>query len=166
MKDDQFPALAKSVGDLCAAWAYLEMVTEATLWGLLEIDERLAPLVTWNRDMESRGKIIVEHGSQKFPQEEEALKKINSNLRTTIQDRNIVIHGLIHKSETRPTCWTIYRGAGKGKNYPVSVKAVEIIKGNVLKIADALRDFNGRRGYTKANPIIDKVEGGDWPKPI
>lgn len=155
----------EQIGRLCVEWSFLEMVTEAALWGLIDLDDRLAPLITWNKDMETRGKMIVEHGSAKHPEETEVLKSFNAKLRIAIQDRNIIVHGLVHKSNTRPSCWTIFRGVGKGKNFPASVEAATIVRTNLHHLSVELGEFNARHQYGQVNQISDRIESG-WPKPL
>ncbi|MDO8398415.1 MAG: hypothetical protein Q7T45_11415 [Bradyrhizobium sp.] len=165
MDEKETLKIFEEVGRLCVSWSFLEVVTEAAIWGLLDIDDTLAPLITWNKDLEQRGKLIVEHGTLKHPSEEEALKKFNTGLRAVIQDRNIIVHGAVHKNESRPPCWTVWRGVGKGKNFPTSSDAAHIVRTNIDKLADQLRAFNARHNYGRTSRLSDQIEN-DWPKPL
>jgi hypothetical protein len=160
----------EEIGRLCAAWAYLEAATEATLWGILDLDQRFGPMITTKLDLHGRWGMIIEHAEKKHAGEMSALRKINKLLVDVARDRNIVVHGLIHAVSrpglvTRPPSWTIFRGEGKGKCFPVSTKAARIIRENIQDIARMVDAFNARHKYTEACRPNDNLETG-WPKRI
>lgn len=84
---------------------------------------------------------------------------------TPVTARNIIVHGLIHKSDIQRPCWTVFRGIGKGKNFPASVEAATIVAGNIHKLAFELSEFNARHQYKQVNPTSERIESG-WPRPL
>jgi hypothetical protein len=160
----------EEVGRLCSAWAYLEAVTEIALWGILDLDVRTAPLVTAKLDMRARWQMILDHAERKHAGEMSALRKINKLLVDVTRDRNIVVHGLIHSRAllgtfTFPISWTVFRGAGAGKSYPVTAENAKTIRTNIQAIGKMVSAFNDRHGYVDGCQPQLKVESG-WPKPI
>jgi hypothetical protein len=156
----------EEVGRLCVSWSYLEGAMEATLCGILGLNDKLSELVTWKMDIQSRGQMIVDHAPSKHTAAEVGyLKDFNTKLKKVAKDRNIILHGRVHKSANRPSCWTVYRGEGKGKNYPVSPEAVIIARVNIHNLGLELSGFNDRHGYREFNKPSDVIET-DWPKPL
>src|ERR1700730_5237407 len=89
----------EEIGRVCAAWDYLESVTEATVWGIIDADERLGPVITARLDLRGRWQMILEHAPKKLDAGKcEVLRKINKDLTPVMRDRNIIVHGLIHAS--------------------------------------------------------------------
>jgi len=43
-----------TIGSLCGAWAYLEIVTEQAIWGILKLDVKLGQHITWRLYMKMR----------------------------------------------------------------------------------------------------------------
>jgi hypothetical protein len=182
------PETFMEMGQLCSSWSYLEAVTEEVLWGILDADQRLGPLITWRLDMRSRWQLILEHAPKKHGAKEmEELRSINKHLRTVTRDRNIIVHGLVHATlnlrEPRPPrgqpaghlmipenlmripCWTVFRGAEAGKNFPISTKAAKTVKENIGALARRVENFNARHGYPAGTPTNETIEA-DWPKPL
>src|SRR5262249_50804280 len=132
------PKTMEEIGRLCGAWSYLEVLTEQTLWGILDADEKLGPVITWRLDMRSRWQLILEHAPKKHDSKDiDELRAINKDLATVTRDRNIIAHGLVHAAMNFPgerpepgvvdhllkdadvmrvPCWTVFRGAEAGKN--------------------------------------------------
>jgi hypothetical protein len=173
------------VGRLCSAWAFLEARTEATVWGIVGADERLGRIITWRLDLRGRWQLILDHAPKHFDQGKcEVLRKINKDLVPVTRDRNIIVHGLIHAQGTvqgtmpkigtslateeltfvRPPCWTVFRGAEAGKNFPISTKAVETVRSNVQKIAHKIREFNEQNGFQ--TPFRSGGVETEWPEPL
>ncbi len=178
------------IGELCAAWAYLEAVTEATLWGILDADEKLGPLISARLDLRGRWMMILRHAPKKHTNTEiELLRDTNKDLTPVIRDRNIIVHGLVNavmafpahmpptlgtdvitKDFADPTfsripCWTIFRGADAGKSFPVSKAAAEIVRNNIVKITTRVENFNEQHSYRKFTLPAKQVETG-WPVQI
>jgi len=172
------------IGRLCGAWAALEAVTEQTLWGILDADQRLGPLITGRLDMRARWELILEHAPKKHDAKEiEELRGINKDLTPVTRDRNIIVHGMVHaqieianKPEpgtivdiqehqvVRPPCWTVFRGAQAGKNFPISKRAVEIVRENIRSLELRTSEFNKRHRYhLETLPEKDIVAGRPTP---
>src|SRR5687768_5953228 len=82
----------EDVGRLCAAWSFLEYVTEQTLWGILDIkpDNKLGPLISWRLDMRGRWQLIIDQAESKHTKEDQAtLRDINKKISDATRDRNI-----------------------------------------------------------------------------
>ena len=183
------PETFREIGRLCAAWAYLEAVSEITLWGILKISEELGETFTWRQGMRERWQMIVREAKKRPSNGDyETLKSISKLVSGAIRDRNIVIHGVIHaivevQGERPPPgtalpgglnpdvkfnrvpCWTIYIGEDAGKNFPLSTQAVAIIRENIGKITDQVMDFNKSHSYTEHTNPKETVEAG-WPTPL
>src|SRR3954451_7224689 len=79
------------VGKLCVAWAYLEARTEATLWGILDVDERLGPLITPRLDLRGRWEMLLGQAPQRHTRDQiEILRRINKDLTPIMRDRNVI----------------------------------------------------------------------------
>ena len=177
----------EEIGRLCAAWSHLEHETEVTLWGILGADDKLGPFITWRLDMRSRWQMILENAPKKHNEDDlKELRGINKDLTPAARDRNIIVHGLVHAllqlppggiprgvpitnieqhAMLRVPCWTVFRGAEAGKNFPVSTTAVEIVRTNLQKLGQRVTAFNIRHNYDqppRTDPTIEK----DWPKPL
>jgi hypothetical protein len=182
------PQTFEEVGRLCTAWAYLEHVTEQTIWGVLEVDQKVGPVVTYRLDMGGRWSLLTEWAPRKhFPADVKVLSDIAAQVRTVNTDRNIIVHGLIHaemelpNQEPKPApytivgkagerlpfkripCWTVTRGPEAGKNFPISKEAVERVRLNIQKIGRDVVSFNARFNYTSTVTPMTEVEK-DWPK--
>jgi hypothetical protein len=103
--------------------------------GILDVDERLWPIITWRHDLENRWKLILQYAPKKHDKDAcDSLRKIKKQLTIkVIRDRNIIVHGLVHAmAEIRnpqpeadntidapvfvmPPCWS-----EAGKNCPIS----------------------------------------------
>ena len=98
------------------------------------------------------------------------------------RDRNIIVHGLVtaqmqpgqvvqewHVSNPpplkRPPCWTIYMGEDAGRNFPISLSAVETVCANIEKVAQATLSFNVRHGFLQ-HTVPELEVQADWPKPL
>ena len=166
------------------------MQTERTLYGLLDLNQKLARIFIWKTGIRERCTLIRNEASNVLkPDEAKGLDSIVKLILSAGADRNIIVHGLIHaaipmpvgitdlsklnipmeqaKPEmfVRPPCWTIFMGEGRGKSYPVSTKAVEIVATNIHKIGVSLKAFNDRNGYKQISERNEFIETG-WPKPL
>ena len=167
------------------AWSHLEARSEITLWGILEADERLGPIVTDRLDLRGRWDLILVHARKKHNSDDiERLRAINKDLVTVTRDRNIIVHGLVHARMitnkplqsgdkipggtelqhlfVRPPCWTIFRGADAGKNFLISTAAVTIVRENIHTIEKRVTQFNKDHHYAARRPLGDILEAG-WP---
>jgi hypothetical protein len=138
---------------LCMAWAFLERVTERTIWGILDVDEKIGPVITYRLDMRGRWALLMDWAPRKhIGADLKELSEVNADVGTVNTDRNRIVHGIVHAlaetnlqvpppSSILPTenivgfvrvpCWTVTRGPGAGKNFPISTKAVETVRFNV-----------------------------------
>jgi hypothetical protein len=134
------------------------------------LDNKIGPLVTAKADMRARWQLILDHAPKKHDSSEvAALRAINKRVRDVTADRNIVVHGLIHKTShgddtPLPPCWSVFRGEAAGKSFPVSTRAVVIIHANIYTIAREVRHFNNRHGYERANLAPNLTVETEWPK--
>jgi hypothetical protein len=53
------------IGRLCVAWAFLEGVTERTIWGILDVDEKIGPVITYRLDMRGRWALLMDWASRR-----------------------------------------------------------------------------------------------------
>lgn len=168
------------MGRLCVAWSYLEIASENTIWGILDADDRLGPIITWRLDLRARWQLILDHAHKKHTVDErKELRDINKNLITVTRDRNIIIHGAVHaraltesmpeygnfivpQTIIRQACWTIFRGADAGKSFPISAEAVITVRDNINILAKKVIAFNQRHGYIRGTIPSEDVESG-WP---
>jgi hypothetical protein len=144
-------------------WACLELETERTIWGILEVDTRIGPLLTWRLDLRARLQMILDCAAKKHSPEDLAfLRGINKQLVVVTRDRNIVVHGAVHYNFAKQMqCWTIFRGAEAGKSFPVSITAVRRIMLNIHKLLHDLVKFNDRHKYLVGSDAAQEV-GVDW----
>ncbi len=174
------------IGRLCSAWSFLEAVAETTLWGLLNVEERLGKIFTWQLDLRKRWEMILEHAPAKVDAVAlDELRALNRLITIASRDRNIVVHGIVHAQAAidissartniqvpagaditwiRVPCWTVFKGADKGKNFPISTDAVRVVRTNVQKIAHRLRAFNAQHHFSDNFTANKEIETG-WPKP-
>lgn len=178
----------QEVGRLCSAWSYLEMLSERTLWGILDLNAKLAQAFVWRMQLSSKWQMIVREAKKSLPESDAlTLKALAKSVNALARDRNIVIHGHVTALAqlpdplpppggiigpitdplpfTRQPCWTIYMGEDAGKNFPISCEAVEIIVLNIQKVAEEILTFNMRRNFTEGTKIGSEVEEG-WPIPL
>jgi hypothetical protein len=188
---EPLPETFEEIGRLCTSWAYLESVTEQTVWGVLGVDINLGRFITWRLDLRSRWQLILEQAPNKHSAEDvTALRAINKDVSTVARDRNIIVHGSMHTlvdlsttgnpdygkdfanlGETFPVarvpCWTVFRGADVGKYFPVSKKAVEIARRNILTTAKHIVQFNKKHRYTSPTIVLEPHPAEtEWPKPL
>jgi hypothetical protein len=114
------PQTHEEVGRLCAAWAYLEHVAEQTIWGILEVDQKIGPIITYRLDLRGRWSLLTEWAPRKHSDADvKVLSNIAAQVRTVNTDRNIIVHGLIHAQmelpnhESKPAPYTIVGKAGE-----------------------------------------------------
>jgi hypothetical protein len=152
------------------------------------VDAGLGPVISWKQDLKGRWQLIIEHAWKRHNELAVAeLRSINKDIITTSIDRNIVVHGLVHAKlsipnnlargatisggtvpiypMTAPPCWTIFKGEGKGKSFPISTEAVTIIIDNINKIAERVAAFNLCHNYHEASIPSSTVEQS-WPKKL
>lgn len=173
------------VGKLCAAWAYLEHCTEQTVWGVLGAKENIGRFITWRLDMRGRWQMILENAPAKHDKEAMAeLRALNKQVTAVARDRNIIVHGQVNAmlrvpqkpprgtilTVTKPVfvrapCWTVYRGADAGKNFPISTKAAKLVCANIDNVSSQVTAFNLKNGYLDGSEPAETMEG-DWPKPL
>lgn len=180
------PETFEAAGRLCMAWSYLESQSESTLWGIVGADQQLGPLITWRLDLRNRWQMILEHASRKHDQiAVQQLRTINKDLVSVTRDRNIIVHGVAHATIVNKQnltygeiigsagddlpfvkipCWTVFRGAEAGKSFPISTKAVEIVRTNIVKMGERVVGFNKLHNYTESS-VTGKIED-DWPMPL
>jgi hypothetical protein len=169
--EEASPAIFQEVGRLCSAWSFLEKRTENMLWGILDADERLGPIITWRLDLRGRWQLILKHAHKKHGADQiKELRNMNKDIVVVTRDRNIIVHGLIHSwaptdSEQAPVCWTVFRGAEAGKNFPISLEAVAMVVTSIQKLGRKLIAFNETHKYERTWPRLDKIEV-EWPKPL
>ncbi|WP_411782183.1 hypothetical protein [Bradyrhizobium sp. UFLA01-814] len=160
---------------------------EFTVWGLLGLDERVGPLVTWKLDVNQRWALIMERAPEKHSSTAiERLRRIGRHLSEVTRDRNIIVKGVIRAKAhppaglgfgdpvlevgksipfTRLPCWSIFRGGTAAKNFLVSTDAARTVRENIQRLNEALLRFNADFRYTTATPITDEIEQ-HWPKAI
>lgn len=178
----------EQVGRLCAAWSYLETVTEQTVWGIIGIDSKVGRFITWRLDLRGRWQLILDEATNKHTADDQKfLRNINKRVGIVTRDRNIIVHGVIRAlvpldpaakqgevaaktgdpslSFSLVPCWTVFRGAEAGKNFPISNNAVEMVLLNVQKTAKEIVDFNVRHKYSAINFPALTVEAS-WPKSL
>src|SRR5215218_6745857 len=106
--------------------------------------------------------MILEYAPRKHDDNAKAiLRGINKDIVPIARDRNIIVHGVVHSQAllpggaafgdklgrteevplTRLVCWTIYKGAEAGKNFPVSSKAVKTVRKNVQQVGHRIVAF-------------------------
>lgn len=164
------------------------MLTERTLWGLLDLNERLAQAFVWRTQMLSRWQIIKRVGRDFLSEEDfRKLMDIKKSVETCARDRNIVVHGVVNATITlesstlprgaiavnlpaettfvQPPSWVIFMGEDAGKNYPISTRAVETIISNVNKVGKDLLEFNQIHGFLSGTETSVAAEA-NWPKPL
>lgn len=177
------PETFREVGRLCAAWAFLESLSEITLWGILKIDQDLGQTFTWRLGMRERWQMIVREAKRRLPQQDhEELNEIKKMLVSPMRQRNIVIHGVINATAAfqdqspphgtnipadsikfaRHPCWTIFIGEDAGKNFKMSTQAVLMIIENIHKITNRVVAFNNSHSYTTRTKFHETLEEG-WP---
>jgi hypothetical protein len=179
------PKTHEEVGRLCAAWAYLETVSEHTLWGVLETDQRWGEIISARLDLQSFWKLILEQAESKLePDDFRELREINKSIIVVSRHRNIIVHGRIHASVTlgeqplpayhslgpdagggevlRVPCWTIFKGPDARRSFPISTEAAEVVRTNVQILARKVEDFNKRYGHFEGR-MPDPVVVTDWP---
>lgn len=164
------PAFVTDIGRLCAAWSFLELVTDRIVWGILGVDERIGSFITSPKDIGGRWKLIIAHGAPHVTAEQYAtLKKINKLLEEVTADRNIIVHGQIFllkhiKTGHEIMCARITCGASAGKNFPLSPEAIEIVINNTNKLSHAAMEIGNSKNWLSPPPNAEIVS--DWPKPI
>jgi hypothetical protein len=176
------PKTFELIGRLCAGWAYLESLSEATIWGVLEIDVSLGKIITWPKDLTQMWTLLISEAPSRLTEDDVMfLKAINKKLVDLTKDRNIVVHGVVTaqaiidepapepyskvtpKTHTIPPAWTVFRGQHAGKRFPISEDAVEIIYSNILKVCDELSEFNARHGF-RITYFPYPEHNDEWPK--
>jgi hypothetical protein len=160
-----------TIGSLCGAWAYLEIVTEQAIWGILKLDVKLGQHITWRLDMKMRWELLLRIADEHLPQESEFLRKLNKHVKTCTRDRNVIVHGIIHAlleagDPTKPRAfWSVFRGADANKKFPVSTNAVVTVRNNLQRLGREMSDFNMRHNFPDTS-----LGGGfaeeNWPKPL
>ena len=177
-------ATLEEIGRLCAAWSYLEGRTEQLVWGLLNLKPEAGRKLTWELDMKRRWALVTKHAAKKHSLPDiEMLKQYNKDAATIAQDRNIIVHGLMHAAAisripgktadlsteeveyVRVPCWTVFRGGDAGKNYPVSANAVKLVRENIQRLGKKVTEFNFRFNYLGTSDHNKEIEEG-WPAPI
>ena len=177
------------VGRLCSAWSYLEANTENCAWGIIGADRRIGPIITWRLDLRARWALILQHGPNALSDEDmKTLRGINKRVEDVARDRNIIVHGLVTARAQLPEghpgnfgdhvaavgepltfqripTWTVFRGQEAGKCFPISTKAVEIVRQNIQKVGQQVSAFNVAHGFTLSSPLSEMIEQ-DWPKPL
>lgn len=160
----------QEIGSLCQAWAYLEVLTERAIWGMLKLDDTHGPLVTWRLDMKMRWEMLLNKAPEHIPDEMEFLRKMNKDVTTCTRDRNIIVHGLIHArlvvgdhSEAK-AFWSVFRGADAGKKFPVSAFAAQTTRENIQLLCRRMDEFNERHLYWNITHDGAGVEQQNWPK--
>ena len=171
----------EATGKLCAAWSYLEFATEKTIWGTLGVLEQAGREYTWPLDLRQRWKLIIKEAPVKHTNaDQQFLASINNKIDILCRDRNIIVHGLIHAVVKDPStqegvvtggtfdrqpAWSIFRGINGGKSYPMSLRAIEVVRDNIGKTTKLVAEFNERHHYTEKTTPSDLLEK-DWPKPF
>ena len=164
-------ATYREVGRLCTAWAFVEMLTEVTLLGVLDLSVELTETLIWPMTLQKRWATITKAARSKLPPEAaNAARRLEKMVRQVGRDRNIVVHGLVHakvfsSGDVREVCWTIFMGEDAGRNFPVSVSAARIIRLNAQQLGSEIGAFNIRHGFNRRSAQRIEVER-DWPKPL
>jgi hypothetical protein len=159
----------QEIGSLCQAWAYLEVLTERAIWGMLKLDNTHGPLVIWRMDMKMRWEMLLNKAPQHLPDEMEFLRKMSKDVTTCTRDRNIIVHGLIHARVALPETtafWSVFRGADAGKKFRVSTHAAQTTRENIQLLGKRMEEFNNRHLYWSLTHGGDGVEQQNWPKRI
>jgi hypothetical protein len=172
----------QEIGRLC----FLELQTELTLVGLLSLNERQTRTFVWRMGITDRWKTLVNVADEALPKEDaETLRTIGKQITKCGNDRNIIVHGLVHASAklkpdqkqlkiiphegigtdqlVRVPCWTVFMGEGKGKNYPIAKEAVSIVIKNIQKFANQLAKFNEAHNF-RINSLRSETIEKDSPK--
>ncbi len=169
----------EKIGRLCSGWAYLEFRTEQLIWGITGVDAIAGRDLTWRLSMLQRWELVRARAPDKHDEPDLViLRALGDRIGILAKDRNIVVHGLVHTKVRDPItdggkiaiggiieqvpAWTIFRGSDAGKNFPISVDAVQIIYDNILKTSAEVVAFNDRHGYTLA-AMPDVAIQEQWP---
>ncbi|GAC1339746.1 MAG: hypothetical protein NVSMB18_08570 [Acetobacteraceae bacterium] len=97
-------------------------------------------------------------------------KRLKGTIDTVARDRNIIVHGVIHKrlfpnGRATPAYWTIHMGVDAGKNFPISTSAVQLVRSNIIRLEREIMAFNESHGFAGHSLDLTGVEVG-WPEPI
>lgn len=164
------------------------MLSEKTLWGILGLNHKLAEAFLWRMQLSSKWQAIKREAKKTMPEQDHlTLKALGTAVDACARDRNIVVHGVVHamakyEGDPPPTgaimgtaerpvefivqpCWTIFMGEDAGKNFLICPESVEIIIGNVQRVAQRILEFNVAHSFTAGTPMRDTIEEG-WPKPL
>jgi hypothetical protein len=179
----------QKIGALCVAWAFLEMQTEIALRGMLGLNDSQTKVLVWNLKLTDRCAKLKSIAKERLSGLElEELDTLCTKIAKTADDHNIIIHGIVHAAIYHPKqlppegfttihdalheqkvvqvpCWTIFQGNGKGKNFPISSDAVEVVCSKVKTLGFSLKEFNKRNNFKFSPMLSDHVER-DWPKPL
>jgi hypothetical protein len=172
LPEEPNPSTMAEVGALCGAWAFLEIVTEQAIWGILKLDRTLGIHVTWRLDMKMRWELLLKVAAEHLPAEGDFLRKTNKHVTTCTRDRNIIVHGVIHAllengDPSKPVAfWTVFRGADAGKKFPVSTSAVRIVRENVQKLGNDMQAFNQRDNFNARTSLEGGPAESNWPTPL
>jgi hypothetical protein len=94
----------QEIGRLCAAWSYLEMTSEQTLWGILNLNPILAQAFVWRMQLLQRWQMIVRESKKSLSEADFlALREISRRVNLLARDRNIIVHGVVHSLPIRLT---------------------------------------------------------------
>jgi hypothetical protein len=87
------------MGRLCVAWSALEYVSEHTLWGILQADEKWGEIISARRDLEMFWKLILEHAPKTLTETDvDDLRSIKREIEKVALDRNIIVHDISNSS--------------------------------------------------------------------
>lgn len=179
----------QEIGSLCFAWAFLELHSEGTLRGITSITPEQARIFSLKMAVQEKWNLICRQGQLVFsPEDQSTVNNIRAAISKAADDRNIIIHGVVHAGimtdspdmpygEAMPAskfrdipfyrqpCWTIFKGTNAEKNFPISSQAVEIVRSNIQLISAKVLAFNKRKNFTVMPAMSEAIEP-DWPKPF
>jgi len=150
----------------------VELFTEGKMWGLLKLDRALAETFIWRMGLTQRWTMIVTEAKKRLGEDEwKEAKRIRSMVDDVSQDRNVIVHGIIHKTvrtdlTLSPPVWAIFMGQNAGKSFPVSTDAVRVVIKNAYKLQLTIKDFNTRNGFSGHS--LDNLPsiGEPWPRQL
>ena len=163
---DGHPEFMNQIGELCAAWSFLEYITDRILWRILEVNPKIGSMLTANKDLGSRWNLLVNNAGPFVDENELALlQRINTLLATVAIDRNIAVHGQVLKNRgTKQVFAVVTRGKHADKHNLIDLPKIQTVIRNIKLLSLTATNIANTYDWLDEEPVGEVND--DWAKPI
>jgi hypothetical protein len=168
----EIPAdICREIGRIMVRWAYFEQSVRRTIWGLMDVDERMGRLAVRDPRIDDRIEMIPDLAYLRGVKIDEArIKKLVINAREILKYRDLLAHGIWVRHKGK---WFLQMIGGNNpadfvsvhRKRRISPEALEVQINNLRACTEAIEAFIEIIGEIREE-LREKLQGSPQAPPL